>query len=111
MLIICLLLFAGVAAGGIAMVYKRSHGGISTFIRRGHALTAVVGLVLLLYAALNGAGQAAWVALIILASGLAGGLLLFGVIFKGKRTPSVMIAAHASLGVTGLLVLAYAALA
>jgi hypothetical protein len=66
---------------------------------------------LLLYAALNGAGQAAWLALVILAAGMAGGFLLFGVIYKGKRTPGMMIAAHASLGITGLLVLAYAALA
>lgn len=111
MLILCLLIFAGVVAGGFAMVYKRSHGGIPPFIRRGHELTAVVGLALLLYAALNGAGQAAWIALVILAAGWAGGFLLFGVIFKGKRTPGLMIAAHGSLGITGLLVLAYAALA
>lgn len=111
MLLICFLLFAGVVTGGFAMVYKRSHGGIPAFIRSGHALTAVVALGLLLYTALNGAGQAAWLALLLLASGLAGGFLLFGVIYKGKRTPGFMIAAHGGLGIAGLLVLGYATFA
>ena len=110
LLTIAFLLFAGVAAGGVTMVALRSRGGIPPLIRRGHALTAVVALALLLYAALTDGRPAVWLATGIFAAGLTGGYLLFGVMYKGKRTSGLMIAAHASLGAAGLAVLGYALL-
>lgn len=106
MLLLALIIFVIVAAGGLFMA-SRVIGGkpIPARLPQGHAAGGAVGLLLLLWAALGGANALVWAALIILGAGFAGGLFLFGFMYRGRPKPTLVIAAHGLLGLTGVAVL------
>ncbi len=105
---IAFLLFAAIAAGGLTMAAIIAFGkSPPSFMGPGHGIGGLAACGLLFYANLQGGDatpEAAWWALIVFVSGLAGGLLLFRVLFKGA-TPLILIAGHGSVAALGLYLL------
>ena len=77
------------------------------FMGVGHGIGGLVACAELFVANLQGGDatpDAAWWALVVFTSGLAGGLLLFRVLFKGA-TPLFLVAGHGSVAALGLYLL------
>jgi hypothetical protein len=108
MLMLAFAIFVAVGIGGDVMaVQVLRKRPIPMALTRGHLAAAAIGLAVLLFTVLGGEVETlARIALAIFAAGFAGGFFLFGVWFRGKRAPLWAIAAHGSLGWTGVVVLA-----
>lgn len=105
---VAFLLFAAIAAGGLTMAAIIAFGkSPPSFMGPGHGIGGLVACATLFVANLRGGAvtpEAAWWALIVFTSGLAGGLLLFRVLFKGA-TPLILVAGHGSVAALGLYLL------
>lgn len=105
-----LLLFVLVAASGSLMAVRLLSGGaLHWLVRKGHRFTAVFALAVLAVAASRGLNTpVSWYAFGILSLTFLAGLICFAVWLRGEKTPPMLIFGHASLGLTGLAVLAVA---
>ena len=105
-----LLLFILVMLGGSWMMMQLVNGRpVPPLVKHGHGVAAAVGLALLVKAAVDTRSMTLFLSAAILLSGFLGGVLLFGFVFRGRRTPGALVVMHASLGTLGVLLLAYAA--
>lgn len=108
MLLLAFVVFLAVALGGdlmtIQIVRKKP---IPAVLPTLHWVAALAGLLVLLVAiATTPVGMAGWIAAALFAAGFLGGWLLFRVWFAGQRPPLLMVVAHSTLGVAGLVALA-----
>ena len=110
MMIAAFVTLVAVGVGGDLMAYYVvAKKPIPSGFAQGHLVGAVIGLVLLVLGILTGArSTAAWLALLIFASGFAGGWVLFRVLFARQRPPIWAVAVHGTIGWIGVVALWFA---
>lgn len=111
MLTLALIILALAAAGGAFLGLRSATGhSVPAPMRHGHGLFAAVGVLIFLIGAWGAGSGLVWLAFALNAAGLAGGALLFGVIYTDRKPPGTYILGHGGLNIAGVLVLAYALL-
>ena len=107
LLLYAMLIFLVSAVGGIFMAYRILNGKLAPWlVSLVHLLLGATGLVLVLLAVMAGAGGV--IGLItfgILLVAALGGFLLAAMHLRKKVAPSGLVILHATLGVTGVLLL------
>jgi hypothetical protein len=102
--------FVLVGSGGILMALSKViRVRLPSWLRIVHGLAGLVGLVALFMVNYHAASTpiVAWLAWGLLTGGLLGGLVLFGILYRGKA-PAWAILVHGSAGIAGMALL-YAA--
>ena len=107
-----LLLVACVALAGMLMAVRVLSGGnLHWLVRKGHRFLGVFALATLAVACSRGIDTpVSWYAFAILSATFLAGLICFGVWLRGRRPPPLLIFGHGALGLSGLIVLAVAAI-
>lgn len=90
------------AVGGAIMA---ALDGATKLMRAGHGLIAALGLVVLLIGALGHSGALVWTAFGLLALGFTGGAVLFGVVWRDRAPPRLMIYGHGLINTLGVITL------
>lgn len=108
MLNLALVILAAAALGGVTLA---SIKGLPRWIRLVHGTIGGIGLLLLLLGALADGRETIWLAFGLIAAGFAGGVVLFGAIYKDRRPPGLFIAGHGGINAVGVAILAWAVLA
>lgn len=107
MLFYALLSFAAAAVGGLVLAASVLRGKLPPWaLSLVHAALGALGLVLTLFAVLEGAGGTAQLALIILVITALGGFSLASFHLRNRPGPKSFVVIHALAAVTGVLVLA-----
>lgn len=102
---IALVCFAVAALGGLFLAVRHFKGAsLPMPVTVLHGLLAATGLVLLIVAYVQGAGNLG-LALLLLVLAALGGFFLVSFHLRGKRAPSPGVVAHAVLAVAGVVAL------
>ncbi|MES1189533.1 MAG: hypothetical protein ABUS47_00510 [Steroidobacter sp.] len=107
MLNYALTIFAIAAVGGLVLANSVLRGKLAPWaVSVLHALLGATGLVLILIALINGAGNPVLAAFIILAVAALGGFYLASLHLRKKVAPAAVVIIHALVAVAGFLLLA-----
>ena len=102
MLTLAFWILVAAALGGVTMAVL---DGATKIMRIGHGLIAALGLLILLIGALGDGGTLTWTAFGILAVGFSAGAILFGVVWRDRAPPRLLIVGHGLINTLGIVAL------